>query len=212
MPAHRLVIALDADTHVAGGPRRHREEPHSQTDTALNSEKFGTVPRCVAQAAVAARGVAAPLPPHRTPAGSPAAGALYRRHPRLRMPLTIWRAAPAHRPPSGGHFLGGGRCRGRECDHWLTVLRLGVRAGRGVRRSLHGQGVHLVLGRRAAAGLLHDLQLAHLPAGGAAPGDALAHVRRGARRRPGAPRVACLAWRRAPHGSRPHLRWGPSHS
>jgi hypothetical protein len=54
MPAHRLVIALDADTHVAGGPRRHREEPHSQTDTALNSEKYGTVARCVAQAAAAA--------------------------------------------------------------------------------------------------------------------------------------------------------------
>ena len=69
-----------------------------------------------------------------------------------------------------------------------------ARAGRGVRRALHGQGVHLVLGRRAAAGLLHHLQLAHLPAGGAAPGDALAHVRRGARRRPGAPRVARLAW------------------
>ena len=40
MPAHRLVVGVDADTHVVGVPRRHREEPQSQTappDTELET-------------------------------------------------------------------------------------------------------------------------------------------------------------------------------
>ena len=206
MPAHRLVIALDADTHVAGGPRRHREEPHSQTDTALNSEKFGTVPRPVAQAAVAGRGVAAPLPPHRTPAGSPVAGALYRRHPRLRMPLTIWRAAPAHRPPSGGHFLGGGRCRGRACAHWLSVPRLVPAQVEGFAARYMAKGYTSCWGdvpppdsfttfnsRTFLQAELHQ----------ATPSPTYAAGRDDDQAR--------LAWR-ASHGSRPHLGWGPSYS
>jgi hypothetical protein len=117
MPAHRLVLALDADTHVTGGPRRHREEPHSQTGTALTSERDGTVPRCVAQAVVAARGVAAPLPPPCRPTAL--------RRPRLLLvPFTTgttgWHACPSRHgtplPPTGRPpvaILGGGVSRGR---------------------------------------------------------------------------------------------------
>ena len=117
MPAHRLVLALDADTHVTGGPRRHREEPHSQTGTALTSERDGTVPRCVAQAVVAARGVAAPLPPPCRPTAL--------RRPRLLLVpfttgITGWHACPSRHgtplPPTGRPpvaILGGGVSRGR---------------------------------------------------------------------------------------------------
>ena len=102
---------------------------------------------------------------------------------------------------------GGGRCRGRACAHGLSVPRLVPAQVEGFAARYMAKGYTSCWGdvpppdsfttfnsRTFLQAELHQ----------ATPSPTYAAGRDDDQAR--------LAWRRAPHGSRPHLRWGPSYS